>query len=99
VTNVARANYLACAVEKAAGGVFNIAGEHTVSVNELARQLVELAGRDVKIVHDPPMVGDIRHSSSDITRARELLGYEPSVGFADGLKRTFDYFASQARAV
>ncbi len=99
VENVARANYLACTAPGAAGGVFNIASEQSVSINELANQLVEMSGRKVEIVHGPPLVGDIRYSYSDISKAREILGYAPSVTFAEGLKRTFDYFAAKAGAV
>jgi nucleoside-diphosphate-sugar epimerase len=99
VENVARANWLACNVPEAAGKAFNIAGERSCSVNELAMRLVEMAGKRVQVVHDPPVVGEIRYSASDITQARKVLGFEPVVGFADGLKRTFDYFASEAGAV
>lgn len=99
VENVARANYLACTAPEATGKVFNIASEQTYTINELAARLIEIAGKEVEVVHDPPVISDIRHSTSDITQARNLLGYKPVVGFAEGLKRTFDYFASQAGAV
>lgn len=99
VGNVARANYLACTAPDAPGGVFNIAGGQTISINSLVERLVELSGREVKIVHDEPRVGDIRYSASDTTRARAVLGYEPWVGFSGGLERTFSYFAAKSRAV
>ena len=99
VENVARANYLACTAPDAPGGVFNIASQESVSVNELAQRLIALSGSSVRIVHDRPIVGEIRYSRSDITRARRVLGYEPWVGFDEGLERTFDYFASKAGAV
>lgn len=96
VENVARANYLACDAPDAPGRVFNIAGGRTTTVNELARMLIELAGKPVEVVHDPPVPGEIKYSAADITQARNTLGYEPSVGFSEGLKRTFDHFASKA---
>jgi nucleoside-diphosphate-sugar epimerase len=96
VGNVARANYLACASPKAAGGVFNIASEQSIDLDELVGQLRVLAGREVEVVYDPPVVGDIKHSASDISRAREMLGYEPLVTFEEGLKRTFAYFAAKS---
>lgn len=99
VENVARANYFACTVPNAAGRVFNIACERTVTVNELAERLKGLAGREVEVVHDPPLVGEIRYSASDISQAREILGFEPVVGFEEGLERTFSYFASQSGAI
>ena len=99
VANVARANYLACLASDAPGRAFNIASEQTVSVNDLAERLTRLSGKCVEVVHDPPLVGDIKYSSSDITLARKVLGYEPAIGFDEGLKRTFDHFAAKARAV
>jgi nucleoside-diphosphate-sugar epimerase len=96
VKNVARANLLACTAPEAAGKVFNIASEQTVSVNELARMLIEMAGREIEVIHDDAITGEIRYSASDITQARKVLGFEPSVSFADGLKLTFDYFAAKA---
>lgn len=99
VENVARANYLACKAAGAAGGVFNIASEKSITVNELAHRLVALASREVRIVHDPPIVGEVRYSHSDISRARKVLGYEPLVGFEEGLQRTFQYFAAETGSV
>jgi nucleoside-diphosphate-sugar epimerase len=99
VSNVALANYLACTVPNVAGKVFNIASEKTVTINQLAEKLPALAGRNVKIVHGPPVVGDIKYSSSDITLARTLLGFEPKVSFEEGLRLTFEYFAAKAGAV
>jgi nucleoside-diphosphate-sugar epimerase len=99
VKNVARVNLLACTSPNAPGKVFNIASENTVSVNELAQILAKMAGKEVKIVHDAPIPGEIRYSMSDITRARHELGFEPLVSFEEGLKLTFDYFTAQARAL
>jgi len=110
VENVARANLLACTVPNAAGKVFNIAGGRSVSINELTDHLKVIAAcyssgefdiksEAIRIVYDPPVVGEIKYSISDIKRARDVLGFEPVVGFEEGLKRTFDYFAAKARSV
>jgi len=96
VDNVARANYLACTAPKAAGGVYNIASEQPIEINELVRQLRALAGREVEVIYDPAKVGDIKYSASDISKARELLGFVPLVSFEEGLKRTFAYFAAKS---
>lgn len=98
VCDVARANYLACTSPRASGGVFNISGEKSIDLNELVRLLQELAGRQVEVVYDPPKIGDIKHSSSNPSHAREVLGYRPSVTFEEGLKRTFAYFAAKSSA-
>jgi len=98
VGDVARANYLACTSPKAAGGVFNVSGERSIDLNSLVGMLQGLAGRDVEVVYDPPKVGDIKYSASNPARARELLGYRPSVTFEEGLERTFGYFTAQSGA-
>ncbi len=99
VENVARANHLACTAPDAPGGVFNIASEESVNVNDLALTLIALSGRDVRLVHDPPILGEIKYSTSNIAQARRVLGYEPTVGFREGLERTFDHFAAEAGPV
>jgi len=98
VWDVARANYLACTAPKAAGEVFNISGGQSIDLNELVAQLKLLAGHEVEVIYDPPKVGDIKYSSSDPSKARNVLGYAPSVTFAEGLKRTFAYLAAKSGA-
>lgn len=98
VGDVARANYLACTAPKAAGEVFNISGGQSIDLNELIAQLELLAGHEVEVIYDPPKVGDIKYSSSDPSKARDVLGYAPSVTFAEGLKRAFAYLAAKSGA-
>ena len=62
----------------------------------LAATLNELLGADVAPVHEPARTGDIRSSLADISRARQLLGYEPQVSFPQGLQRCVDYYRQQA---
>lgn len=96
VKDVARANYLACTVPQAAGEVFNISGEQSVDLNEVVDGLKKLAGREVEVIYDAPKLGDIKYSSSDPSKSRSILGYAPSVSFAEGLKSTFAYFTAQS---
>jgi nucleoside-diphosphate-sugar epimerase len=49
-------------------------------------------GTDIRPLHDEPRVGDVTHSQADISKAQEVLGYEPSVSFEDGLKVTVEHF-------
>jgi len=46
----------------------------------------------VKAEYQPARVGDVRHSLADISRAHELLGYQPIVGLKEGLQRTIDWW-------
>lgn len=93
VKDVARANYMACLSDKAPGEVFNIAGGGSVSVNELAEILMDVAGKRVDVVHDAPVLGEIKYSASDITKAREVLGFVPQTRLEDGLGEVVAYFA------
>lgn len=80
------------AVESGESGVFNIASGERVSVNELLRELNDILGTESDPIYDDPRPGDIRHSSADISAAREAFGYEPTVELSEGLKQTADYF-------
>ena len=51
-----------------------------------------LMGTDVTPVYGDPRAGDVKHSLADISQAREALGYEPIVGFEQGLRATIDSF-------
>ncbi len=92
VTNVVHANLLAADAPGAAGKVFNIACGQTTSLLQLLDKLNRLLGTDVKPIHEPPRAGDVRESLADISQARRILGYEPQVGFDEGLGRSIEYY-------
>jgi nucleoside-diphosphate-sugar epimerase len=94
VENVVQANLLAmkAPAEKIAPGLFNIAAGGRHSVNDLFRTVRDLVGSDLEPIYADPRPGDIRHSQAGIERAREYLGYEPRVSFAQGLERTVEHF-------
>jgi len=93
IDNVVQVNLLACEAPKdACGKVFNVACEERVSLLEILEIIYELAGRRVPPRFEPPRPGDVRDSLADISLARDLLGYEPTVPFPEGLSRTFDFF-------
>lgn len=96
VDDVVAANLACCtAPDAAAGGVFNVAWGNRISVNELARRIGRLLGREIPPVYQPARAGDVRDSQADATRARTLLGWQPKVDFDDGLQRTVDWFLAQ----
>jgi nucleoside-diphosphate-sugar epimerase len=93
IDNVVRANIQACeAPKEACGKVVNIACGDRVSLLDILEIVYDLAGRRVAPRFEPPRAGDVRDSLADISLAKELLGYEPRVGFPEGLSRTFDFF-------
>jgi UDP-glucose 4-epimerase len=71
--------------DRANGEVLNVGSGHPTSIEELAKTVIELTGSTSGIVHEQPRKGDIKHSYADISRAKELLGYEPMLSLRDGL--------------
>ena len=96
---IAEANLLAArATKKLNGDVVNVACGVRVSVNELAPMMCELFGRpDLKPVHAPERAGDVKHSQADLTKVRQVLGYEPVVNFRDGLRATVEWYKQVLR--
>jgi nucleoside-diphosphate-sugar epimerase len=96
VANVVEANLLAADADGVNGRVLNVAAGGSHTVNELADTIGELLDRPVEKRYGPPRPGDIRASWADISEARRLLGYEPEVGFEEGLRRTADFLLAHA---
>lgn len=92
VANAVHANLLACDAEGASGQVFNIACGRRTTINELAWVTKELLDSDVEPVHVAQRPGDILHSLADISKAQNILGYEPKVDLTVGLMKTIDWF-------
>ncbi len=88
VADTVRANLLAADAPGAVGNVINVAGGRRISLNELLAVLQQITGSKVPAIHGPNRVGDVRHSLADLGRARTLLGFEPQVSLADGLRHT-----------
>jgi UDP-glucose 4-epimerase len=88
VENVVEANLLAAEANGVNGGVLNVATGRSTTVNELADTIGSLLDRPVQRAEQPARAGDIRDSWADITRTRELLGWEPRVDLEEGLRRT-----------
>ncbi|NQU22218.1 MAG: SDR family oxidoreductase [Candidatus Nealsonbacteria bacterium] len=92
VANVVQANLLAADAKHVAGQTFNVANGRSTDLLTLLDVINRLLETDVKPKHSAPRSGDVRESLADITRARELLGYEPIVDFEEGLRRSIDYY-------
>jgi UDP-glucose 4-epimerase len=100
IENVVQANLLACEAPAASGKVFNVGTGGRFTLNETLALLRKISGKSLETKYDPPRDGDIRDSQADISQARQILGYEPTVAFEEGLQRTFDWYrASQAKAL
>ncbi|MGI4745241.1 MAG: UDP-glucuronic acid decarboxylase family protein [Janthinobacterium lividum] len=73
-------------------GPINLGNPHEIPVRELAERILALTGSRSRIVYLPLPQDDPTQRCPDITRARNLLGWEPQVGLEDGLRRSIDYF-------
>src|SRR6056297_709151 len=72
----------------------NIGNPHETTIKEFAEEILALTGADQKIIFKPLPTDDPTQRQPDITKAKELLGWEPKVGRSEGLKIVYDYFKS-----
>jgi len=92
IDNVVNANFLAAEATGAPGMVMNVACGGSISVNRLASDISRMMGATgIEPVHGPKRPGDVMNSLADISLAREVLGYSPTVGFEEGLASTISY--------
>lgn len=70
----------------------NIGNPDEISIKEFAEEIIKLTGTNQKIIYTPLPKDDPKQRQPDITRAKELLGWEPKVSRKEGLKITYDYF-------
>jgi UDP-N-acetylglucosamine 4-epimerase len=75
--------------------VYNIAAGERTSLNQLFEILKEIGGSDLAPKYGPERKGDVKHSLADISKAKNLLGYNPSVNVKQGLKTTFEWYRKQ----
>lgn len=93
IENVIEANLKAClAPSSAAGEAFNIAYGGREYLNDIYKGLVQALGVDIQPIYGPDRVGDIKHSNADISKAKELLGYEPDWSFERGIKAAIEWY-------
>jgi nucleoside-diphosphate-sugar epimerase len=88
-----------CDAPNVAGEVLNVAAGGRVSLLELIRALQVITGKSTEPEFGPTREGDVKDSQADIFKARQMLGFEPSVPFDDGLRRTVAWFQSSTPGV
>ena len=97
VRNVVDGTLRACVSPGAAGQVCNVSCGGRVSLNTLIRTMRAMTESRVDPKYTEPRVGDVRDSQADITRAKELLGYEPTVFLEEGLETTIAWCRVRTR--
>ncbi len=92
IENVVQANLLASEAPGVSGMVFNVGTGQRYTLNQTLRLLETVSGQPVRARYEPARSGDIRDSLADVSLARAKLGYNPSIGFEEGLRRTWEWY-------
>jgi UDP-glucose 4-epimerase len=94
IDNAVSANLLAAAApaDKVAGRVFNVACGERHTLKETFAVLAQLLDFRQPVLFGPERTGDVRDSQADVSAAKEAFGYEPLVGFEEGLRRTVAWY-------
>jgi UDP-glucose 4-epimerase len=100
IDNAVSANLLACSTPatECAGRTFNCATGRRATLNQTFELLKPLTGYRGAVNYAPERSGDIKHSLADITLAQKHLGYNPTVSFEEGLRRTVEWYRSEAKS-
>lgn len=93
IDNVIEANLKSClASHEAAGQAYNIAYGGREYLIDIYYGLTKALGVNIEPNFGPDRAGDIKHSNADITKAKEMLGYDPEYSFEDGIKLAIDWY-------
>jgi UDP-N-acetylglucosamine/UDP-N-acetyl-alpha-D-glucosaminouronate 4-epimerase len=94
IENIIHGNLLAADAPAAVGKTINVACGESFDLLQLVDGINKALGTSVKPNFAPARAGDVRDSLADISLAREVLKYQPKVGFDEGLRRTVEYYKS-----
>jgi len=98
VANVVDGVLRACTAPGASGEVINVATGGRISLNQLFAAVRSVIGGTIEPLYADPRAGDVRDSQADISKAQRLLGYQPVVGFEEGLGRTVAWYRESVAA-
>jgi UDP-glucose 4-epimerase len=90
ISDIVEANWLA-SEKPVQGEVFNIGGGSRISLNQVIDLIRQIVGVDLDVDREDAQKGDVRHTSADMTKAMDLLGYKPKVSIEEGLKMEFEW--------
>ena len=97
IDNVVDANIAAADAPNVAGQAVNIACEKRVTLNDILARINEFLGTDVRAEYADVRAGDVRDSLADCSAARQLIGYAPKIMFAEGLRRSIEWYREHAK--
>jgi UDP-glucose 4-epimerase len=97
VRDIVRGIILAAECNALIGQTVNVAAGREVSINEVARIVLEVLGRNGELepIHMEPRPGDVRRHYADISKARKILGFQPEIGIALGIRHYVDWLRNQ----
>jgi UDP-glucose 4-epimerase len=87
VDDAVEATIAAATADGVDGVAVNVGGGSRVTVNEVIAAIAREVGGELRVERGAPVPGDVRDTSADLSRARELLGYAPGIGIEEGLRR------------
>ncbi len=101
VSNVVEANILSLFTDnkKAINQVYNIGYGQQTSLLQLVQQLKKISQSGIEPIYAEERPGDVEHSLADISKAKNLLGYNPKISVEEGLKKTFNWFKEKLKTV
>lgn len=95
IDDVVEANLLA--MDKGNGGVYNIGSGNRISINELAGKIIKITGSTSGVIHTSPQRGDVEHTWANITKAKNELGWQPTIDIGQGLEKYIKYITSHEK--
>jgi len=98
VDNIVHGNLLAAEAPDAAGEMMNLATGERITLLDLVEQINAALGTDIEPILTDPRPGDILHSRAGTQKSQDLLDFTPSVSFAEGLRRTVEFYRGQLDA-
>ncbi len=75
--------------------IINLGGHEVITINDLVTLIEELTGQEAQVVHGPPNPADMFTNWADVSKARELLGWQPEFGMAEGTRRLIEWYLAE----
>lgn len=75
--------------------IFNLGGHEVITINDLIKLTEELVGKKAIVQYGPPDLADMRSNWADVSKAREVLGWQPQVGLREGITRLIEWYRAE----
>lgn len=92
IDDIVGANLALLETNAADGKVMNVGSTDNITINELAEYVIEETGSDIEPTYECAKEADARHTHADVSRAMELIGYEPSIDIREGVSRFIEWY-------